>query len=124
MESLFFTRPLVFWSNVVLLPLLAMNLLCACAVLFSMRLMRDPCILAALLIVSYYLLISGGPGASGEIPPPRNANHLYPGGVQHFSSRGHAASGHCDSYVSPASGPCERWDFLAKILSVSRRAKI
>jgi len=70
MEALLCTRPLVFWSNVVLLPLLAINLVCACAVLFSKRLMRDPCILTALLIVTYYLLISGGPGASGRFRHP------------------------------------------------------
>lgn len=70
MEALLLTRPLVFWSNVVLLPLLAINLLCACAVFFSKRLMRDPCILSALLIVTYYLLISGGPGSSGRFRHP------------------------------------------------------
>jgi Dolichyl-phosphate-mannose-protein mannosyltransferase len=70
MEALLFTRPLVFWSNVVLLPLLSLNLLCACAVLFSKRLMRDPCVLTALLIVTYYLLISGGPVALGRFRHP------------------------------------------------------
>ena len=70
METLLFTRPLVFWSNVVLLPLLALNLLCACAVLFSKRLMRDPCVLTALLIVVYYLLISGGPVGSSRFRHP------------------------------------------------------
>jgi hypothetical protein len=70
METLLYTRPLVFWSNVVLLPLLAITLLCACVVLFSKRLMRDPCILTALLIATYYLLISGGPGASGRFRHP------------------------------------------------------
>jgi 4-amino-4-deoxy-L-arabinose transferase-like glycosyltransferase len=69
-EALFLTRPLAFWSNVVLLPLLAIDLLCACAVLFSKRLMRDPCILTALLIAAYYLLISGGPGALGRFRHP------------------------------------------------------
>ena len=53
-----------------LLPLLAINLLCACAVLFSKRLMRDPCVLTALLIVTYYLLISGGPVAVGRYRHP------------------------------------------------------
>ena len=70
MEALPFTRPLVFWSNVVLLPLLALNLLCACAVLFSKRLIRDPCVLTVLIIVIYYLLISGGPNALGRFRHP------------------------------------------------------
>jgi 4-amino-4-deoxy-L-arabinose transferase-like glycosyltransferase len=70
MEALLLTRPLVVWSTVVLLPLLALNLLCACAVLFSKRLMRDPCVLTALLIVTYYLLISGGPNALGRFRHP------------------------------------------------------
>jgi hypothetical protein len=39
--------------------LLVLKLLGACAVLFSERLMRDPAVLTAPLIVSYYLLISG-----------------------------------------------------------------
>lgn len=70
MQGLFVTRPLVFWSNAVLFPLLAINLTCACVVLFSKRLMRDPCILVALLIITYYLLISGGPWASGRFRHP------------------------------------------------------
>ncbi len=69
-EALFFTRPLIFWSNVVLLPLLMFNLFCACAVLFSKRLMRDSCVLIALLIVTYYMLISGGPEALGRFRHP------------------------------------------------------
>jgi hypothetical protein len=70
MEALFLTRPLVFWTHVVLLPLLAVNLLGACAVLFSRRLMRDPAVLTALLVVSYYLLISGGPAAHSRFRHP------------------------------------------------------
>jgi 4-amino-4-deoxy-L-arabinose transferase-like glycosyltransferase len=70
MEALFFTRPLVFWSNVVLFPLLALNLLSACAVLFSKQLIRDPCVLGILLIVIYYLLISGGTNALGRFRHP------------------------------------------------------
>ena len=70
MGALFVTRPLVFWINAVLLPLLALNLLCACAVLFSKRLMRDPCVLTSLLIVTYYIVISGGPAALGRFRHP------------------------------------------------------
>lgn len=70
MEVLFLTRPLVFWSNLVVLPLLVLNLLGACVVLFSKRLMRDPCVLTALLIGTYYLVISGGPAALARFRHP------------------------------------------------------
>src|SRR6266851_1145082 len=69
-RTLLLTRPIVFWSNAVLLPMLLMYLSCACIVLFSKRLMWDPAILAALLIVSYYLAISGGPAALGRFRHP------------------------------------------------------
>jgi len=69
-RTLLLTRPIVFWSNAVLLPLQLMYLSCACIVLFSKRLMFDPSNLAALLIVSYYLAISGGPAALGRFRHP------------------------------------------------------
>jgi hypothetical protein len=70
MEALSFVRPLVFWSNVLLFPILTLNLLSACAVLLSKRLIRDFCVLGMLLIVTYYLLISGGPNALGRSRHP------------------------------------------------------
>lgn len=54
-------RPLLFWSNVLLIPLELVYLLCACVVLFSRRLMREPAVVAAVLTIAYYVGISGGP---------------------------------------------------------------
>jgi hypothetical protein len=54
-------RPLLFWSNVLLIPLELVCLLGACVVLFSRRLMREPPVVAAVLTIVYYVGISGGP---------------------------------------------------------------
>jgi hypothetical protein len=69
-RTLLLTSPVMFWSNALLFPMLLAYLSCACIVLFSKRLMLDPTILAALLIVSYYLVISGGPAALGRFRHP------------------------------------------------------
>ena len=63
-------KPFVFWSNVLLLPIELLYLLCACVVPFSRRLMREPTIIAAMLTVIYYLVISGGPAACGRFRHP------------------------------------------------------
>jgi hypothetical protein len=54
-------RPLLFWSNVLLIPLELAYLLCASMVLFSRRLMREPAVVAAVLTIVYYVGITGGP---------------------------------------------------------------
>jgi hypothetical protein len=54
-------RPLLFWSNVLLIPLELAYLLCAPMVLFSRRLMREPAVVAAVLTIIYYVGITGGP---------------------------------------------------------------
>ena len=54
--------------------------------------MRDPCILTALLIVTYYLLISGGPGASGRFRHPAMPIISILAGYGLFSYRSHPAS--------------------------------
>ncbi len=69
-RTLLLTSPVMFWSNALLLPMQLAYLSCACIVLFSKRLMFDHTILAALLIVSYYLVISGGPAALGRFRQP------------------------------------------------------
>jgi hypothetical protein len=62
---LFMKYPLVFWSSMLLLPLQLLFLSCACLVLFSRRLIRQPQIIAAIAIAMYFITISGGPhGAS------------------------------------------------------------
>lgn len=69
-QAILYTHPLVFWISLVMFSQLGMNLLCSLAVLSSGRLMRDPCILTALLIVAYYLLLTGGPVALGRFRHP------------------------------------------------------
>ena len=54
-------RPLLFWSNVLLIPLELAYLLCASMVLFSRRLMREPAVVGAVLTIIYYVGITGGP---------------------------------------------------------------
>jgi len=51
---------MLFWSTVVLLPLQLMYLSCV-LIAVSRRSIRDPAILAALLIAGYYIAIAGGP---------------------------------------------------------------
>jgi len=63
MMPLMVRKPLVFWSNAVLLPVELLYLLCASAVLFSRRLINEPTVIAAVLMLCYYVLISGGPMA-------------------------------------------------------------
>jgi hypothetical protein len=63
-------KPFVFWTNVLLLPLELLYLLCACVALSSRRLMRDPTIIVAVSAVIYYLVISGGPTAHSRFRHP------------------------------------------------------
>ncbi len=69
-RTLLLNSPVMFWSNALLLPMQLVYLSCACIVLFSKRMMFDPTILAVLLILSYYLVISGGPAALGRFRQP------------------------------------------------------
>jgi hypothetical protein len=70
MSSLVLENPLIFWSNALFLCLELLYLLCACIVLFSRRLMQNPAIIASLLIIAYYIVISGGPTALGRFRHP------------------------------------------------------
>ena len=63
-------RPLVFWSNLVLAPLLGFYLLFSVVALFSRRFITDPAVLAALGVAAYFLLIAGGPGAVARYRHP------------------------------------------------------
>jgi len=63
-------RPLVFWSNLVLEPLLGFYLLFSVVALFSRRFITDPAVLAALGVAAYFLLIAGGPAAEGRFRHP------------------------------------------------------
>jgi hypothetical protein len=56
-------RPLVFWSNLILAPLLGFYLLFSLVALFSTRFITDPAVLAALGVAAYFLVIAGGPAA-------------------------------------------------------------
>ena len=63
-------RPLVFWSNLVLAPLLGFYLLFSVVALFSRRFITDPAVLAALGVAAYFLLIAGGSGAVARYRHP------------------------------------------------------
>jgi hypothetical protein len=63
-------RPLAFWSNLVLAPLLGFTLLFSVVSLFSRRFITDPAVLAALGVAAYFLLVSGGPDAEGRFRHP------------------------------------------------------
>ncbi len=68
LEALLLT-PLLGWTTVVLLALQFVYLSGVCIAL-SRRLIRDPAIFAALLIVGYYLAIAGGAGDWGRFRHP------------------------------------------------------
>ena len=55
------TRPRIFWSDVLLLPLELLYPLLGCMVLSSRRLRREPAVIAAVLTVAYYVILAGGP---------------------------------------------------------------
>lgn len=64
-------NPLVFWSDVLLLPLELLYLAGACVALLSSRaMMRSPCIIAAVLTIVYYVVISGGPAGYSRFRNP------------------------------------------------------
>jgi len=63
-------HPLVFWSNLVLAPLLGFYLLFSVVALFSRRFITDPAVLAALGVAAYFLLVCGGPDAEGRFRHP------------------------------------------------------
>lgn len=64
-----FLNPLLAWITIVLLALQLMYLSCACMALFR-RPILDPAILAALIIMVYYLAIPGGPAVWGRFRHP------------------------------------------------------
>jgi 4-amino-4-deoxy-L-arabinose transferase-like glycosyltransferase len=63
-------NPMVFWSNALLEPLELLYLLSASMVLFSRQLWRRPSILAAVLTIAYYVVISGGPAGDSRFRVP------------------------------------------------------
>jgi Dolichyl-phosphate-mannose-protein mannosyltransferase len=63
-------HPLLFWSNLVLAPLLGFYLLFSVVALFSRRFITDPAVLAALGVAAYFLLIAGGTDATGRFRHP------------------------------------------------------
>jgi hypothetical protein len=60
---LFVKRPLVFWSNILMVPLQLLLLSCACLIFYSRRLLSQPQIIAAMGLAAYFVIVSGGPGA-------------------------------------------------------------
>jgi 4-amino-4-deoxy-L-arabinose transferase-like glycosyltransferase len=68
--TLVLKKRLLFWSNLILLPIELLYLFCAGAVLCSRRLMTDPMIIAAILTLAYYIVISGGPVGVGRFREP------------------------------------------------------
>jgi 4-amino-4-deoxy-L-arabinose transferase-like glycosyltransferase len=67
---LFVEHPPVLWFIAVLLPMQLSLLTCACLVLFSKRLIRQPQIIAAIAVVAYFVTISGGPAAVSRFRHP------------------------------------------------------
>jgi 4-amino-4-deoxy-L-arabinose transferase-like glycosyltransferase len=63
-------NPMVFWSNALLEPLELLYLVSASMVLFSRQLWRRPSILAAVLTIAYYVVISGGPAGDSRFRVP------------------------------------------------------
>jgi hypothetical protein len=63
-------RPLLFWSNLVVAPLLGFYLLFSVVALFSRRFITDPAVLAALGVAAYFLFIAGGPDSIGRFRHP------------------------------------------------------
>jgi predicted metalloprotease len=61
--DLYRTNPLVFWSNLYLMPMLGFYLLFTARALVSRRLLTDAGVLAMLGIAAYFLVIAGGPAA-------------------------------------------------------------
>jgi len=70
MMELRLKNPLVFWANALLLLFQLLYLSFASLVLFSRRLIREPKVIAAILVVVYYLVISGGPAANSRFRHP------------------------------------------------------
>jgi hypothetical protein len=64
-----FANPLLFWSTVMMLPLLLISLSCACITVCS-RVIQDPAILAVSSMTGYYMAIAGGPGDWGRFRHP------------------------------------------------------
>jgi hypothetical protein len=70
MMELRLKNPLVFWANALLLLLQLLYLSFASLVLFSRWLIREPKCIAAILVVAYYLVITGGPAANSRFRHP------------------------------------------------------
>jgi hypothetical protein len=70
-----FANPLLFWSTVMMLPLLLISLSCACITVCS-RVIQDPAILAVSSMTGYYMAIAGWTRGLGPISPSCDAYHL------------------------------------------------
>jgi hypothetical protein len=70
MKELRLTSPLIFWGNALLLLVQLLYLSFASCALVSRRLIRQPKVIAAILVVAYYLVIAGGPAANSRFRHP------------------------------------------------------